>query len=69
MITPMLATRGKLDLSDNTISFTVNADFEHEFKEQIEKQAKLMENNKRLYILRLCGQIIALFFLKPQEIP
>lgn len=48
MITPMLATRGKLDLSDNTISFTVNADFEHEFKEQIEKQAKLMENNKRI---------------------
>lgn len=48
MVTPMLSARGKLDLSDNTISFTLNADFEREFKEQIEKQTKIMENNKRI---------------------
>lgn len=48
LITPMLATRGKLEMTQNTLSFTVSPDFEREFNEQIEKQTAYMNSNKRI---------------------
>ena len=48
LITPMLATRGKIELTQHTLSFTVSPDFEREFNEQIEKQAAYLNSNKRI---------------------
>ena len=48
MITPMLATRGKIELTQHMLLFTVNPDFEREFNEQIEKQAAYLNSNKRI---------------------
>ena len=48
MITPMLATRGKIELTQRMLLFTVNPDFEREFNEQIEKQAAYLNSNKRI---------------------
>ena len=48
LITPMLATRGKIELTQGTLSFTVSPDFEREFNEQIEKQTAYLNSNKRI---------------------
>ena len=47
MVVPMLAVRGKLELSTSTLSFTISPEFEAEFKQQIEKQAAYIANAKR----------------------
>lgn len=37
LVVPMLAVRGQLELTASTLSFTMNPDFEAQFKEQVAK--------------------------------
>jgi singapore isolate B (sub-type 7) whole genome shotgun sequence assembly, scaffold_24 len=46
LIVPMLAVRGKLELTTSTLSFTVSPDFEAQFKEQIAKQEAYRQSKK-----------------------
>ena len=47
MVTPMLAARGKLELTTSTLSFTLSPEFEAEFKQQIDKQTAYIASAKR----------------------
>lgn len=47
MVTPMLAARGKLELTTSTLSFTLSPEFEAEFKQQIDKQTAYIASTKR----------------------
>lgn len=58
LVIPMLTVRGQLELTASTLSFTMNPDFEAQFKEQVAKQdaqraMKKMEGVNKYTMLKL----------------
>lgn len=48
LVRPMLLIPGKLELSTQSLSFTISEEFTRELAEQIERQDRYMASNKRL---------------------